>query len=121
MAKKRPEELVTAARRMRKEPTWAEKRLWEELRRKNVAGLKFRRQHPVIGFVADFCCVAAKVVVELDGEGHEGREARDSARDAQFAGQGWLTLRYPNQHVFQDVDSVVEDIYRHCLARLPSP
>jgi len=76
------------ARELRREMTPAEAALWKLLRGRLLAGLKFRRQHPVGPFYADFACVERRVVVEVDGETHLGREADDEARSAYLRTEG---------------------------------
>jgi len=78
--------LTTFARHMRKHPTRSEALLWAQLRRGKL-GVRFRRQHPMLGFIVDFYCASARLVVEVDGGVHDSYEARrrDAARDA------WLT------------------------------
>ncbi|HEX6901505.1 MAG TPA: endonuclease domain-containing protein [Thermoanaerobaculia bacterium] len=100
------------AREMRKNPTPAEEVLWERLRDRKLHGLKFRRQCPIGPFIADFCCQDRRVIVELDGEIHETAQgvARDQGRDAYLRGLNYVVLRFPNQQVLEDPDSVVDEI-----------
>lgn len=105
------------ARQMRKDPTPAEKRLWRLVRGRRLAGFRFRRQHPVGPFIADFYCAVAALAVELDGESHLGREAADQERDRHFADVGVRALRFPDGEVFDNPDGVVEVILRVCVER----
>jgi very-short-patch-repair endonuclease len=100
------------ARHLRRNATPAEIALWERLRARRLHGLKFHRQYPIGPFVADFCCKERRIVVELDGEVHEGEQsiASDKDRDRYLRGQGYLVLRIPNQQVFSDLDSVLKQI-----------
>src|SRR5512135_1457663 len=79
-------QLTFFARRMRKRPTRSEALLWAQLRRGKL-GVRFRRQHPMLGFIVDFYCASARLVVEVDGSVHDSFEARrhDTARDAWLA------------------------------------
>jgi len=102
-------DLHDVTRRLRRETTEAEALLWRLLRNRSLV-LKFRRQHPVPPYVADFACVALRLVVEVDGGQH--RPARDGARDAAMQAQGWLVLRYWNNEVLGNTEGVLADILR---------
>lgn len=69
-----------AARELRRTLTPAERRLWSALRRRQIDGLRFRRQHPIERFIVDFCCVEKRLVIEVDGEVHRFTEDYDRAR-----------------------------------------
>ena len=103
-------EIEEAARRLRRNMTPAEQKLWEALKGRQVAGLKFRCQHPVGPFVLDFYCPTRKLVVELDGGIHELQENRDQARTDQLADYGYRVIRFRNEEVFNDLDSVLQRI-----------
>ena len=72
------------ARRLRREPTQAERVLWQALRGRMLGGFKFRRQHIVAGFVVDLYCPTARLAIEVDGPVHESQQHYDEARDAVF-------------------------------------
>lgn len=99
---------VYAARKLRREMTLPEVLLWEQLRGQKL-GAKFRRQHPVSPYVADFCCMAARLIVEIDGEAHDRgtAPARDTARDARLAAQGFEVVRVTAKDVLENMDGVV--------------
>jgi very-short-patch-repair endonuclease len=82
------------ARQLRTNMTDAEQRLWRHLRRRQLVDGRFRRQHPVGPFIADFACVAKRLIVEIDGGQHN--QTVDSSRDAWFERHGWRVLRYWN-------------------------
>ncbi|MFM2151122.1 MAG: primosomal protein [Pseudomonadota bacterium] len=103
------------ARRLRRELTEVENRLWSALRSRQH-GFKFRRQHPIPPYVADFACIEARLVVELDGGQHGG--AADAARDAKLVAMGWLVLRYWNSDVADNLDGVLADIVARVGERL---
>ena len=84
-------ELEQAARAMRRQPTRAEDVLWGALQKKQVAGLKFRRQHPVGRFVLDFYCPSHKLVVEVDGGVHDAQQDRDAARTEALEAHGYAS------------------------------
>ena len=92
--------------------TNAEVILWSRLRRKSFAGLRFRRQHPIGPFVADFACVAAHAVIEVDGGTHGTDEEvdYDRRRDALLRAEGWHVLRIRNEDIYRRLDDVMEGI-----------
>ena len=100
---------VYTARKLRREMTLPEVLLWEQLRGQKL-GMKFRRQHPVGRYVADFCCMAAKLIVEIDGEAHDRgtAPARDAARDAFLADQGFEVVRMTARDVLENMDGVLQ-------------
>jgi very-short-patch-repair endonuclease len=90
-----------ARRYLRREQTSAEARLWAALRRGQLGGLHFRRQHNIGAFITDFCCLEARLVVEVDGAVHRqaAQIAHDRDRDVALAEAGYLTLRFTNDDV----------------------
>jgi very-short-patch-repair endonuclease len=102
------------ARRLRRELTPAEKILWGQLRNRRFAGFKFRRQQPIDRYVADFFCAAARLVVELDGESHVGKDVHDATRQAYLETQGLRVVRFWNTLVYDDLDTVLEVIWELC-------
>jgi very-short-patch-repair endonuclease len=92
---KRPVQLTKFARENRKEMTSSERLLWEKLKL-SPGGLRFRRQHPVGGFILDFACASAMLGIELDGDSHDGKVESDASRDAKLASMGWEIVRLPN-------------------------
>ena len=110
------------ARQLRSSSTDAELALWARLRARRLAGLKFRRQFPVAGFVADFVCLEAKLVVEVDGGQHAEREAEDRHRTAVLTEAGFHVVRFWNDDVLKSLGFVLEEILRTAAARtLPLP
>jgi very-short-patch-repair endonuclease len=101
--------------------TPTEKRLWYHLRGRRFAGYKFRRQTPIAGFIVDFYCAQARLIVELDGESHVGRETADEERKKTIEAQGFKVLRIWDTHIYEDMDAVLEMIWRECEARGGSP
>ncbi len=102
------------ARRLRREMTPAEVILWELLRNRRLTGFKFRRQQPVGPYVADFFCPAAKLIVELDGDSHVGKDLHDAERQAYLESQGLRVVRFWNTLVYDDLDTVLEVIWELC-------
>jgi primosomal protein N' (replication factor Y) len=101
------------ARTLRREQTNVERILWNALRSRQ-AEFKFRRQHPIPPYIADFACVEARLVIELDGGQH--RRAKDAVRDATLARMGWRVVRYWNLDVIEKLDGVLADIVAVCRA-----
>ena len=114
------QEIQSQARRLRREMTPAEEALWKHLRGRQLQGLKFRRQHPVGRFIADFYCPERRPVVELDGEIHRNQQEYDEVRTETFQDYGYRVLRFPNQMVLQHMEKVLEAIVA-AVAPLPSP
>jgi very-short-patch-repair endonuclease len=99
--------LKPRAREMRKNPTPAEDRLWQRLQRQQINGLRFRRQQVFEGFIVDFYCPEAHLVVEVDGDVHELQADYDEARTAVLEGLGLRVLRFRNDEVFENIDGVL--------------
>ncbi|MEI5680836.1 MULTISPECIES: endonuclease domain-containing protein [unclassified Mesorhizobium] len=97
------------ARSLRRELTEAEDRLWQELRGRRLDGIKFRRQGPVGRFVADFLCADAMLIVEIDGSQHADSEY-DRDRDAELKARGFRVLRFWNDDVLREMNSVCDTI-----------
>ena len=101
---------VSLARAFRGEPTLAEAELWRHLRLRQLNGYRFRRQHPIGPYFADFACLQPPLVVELDGSQHLEHPESDRRRDAYMAEHGFRTLRFTNDLVFTELDAVLEVI-----------
>lgn len=100
---------VPLARSFRKTPTDAERRLWSELRNRELIGFKFRRQHPVGDRIVDFYCADAKLAIELDGSGHfyDLKRGDDLDREIELYEKGVRVLRFSNEEVFENLDGVL--------------
>jgi very-short-patch-repair endonuclease len=94
--------------------TPAEELLWTQLRNRRLAGLKFRRQHPIGRFIVDFYCHAHRLVVEIDGPVHRLQKERDVARADYLLQRGYQVVRFTNEHVLQDVQGVLQSIQAAC-------
>ena len=115
--------LKQPSRDLRNNMTDAEQLLWQRLRRKQILGLQFYRQKPILNFIVDFYCPAANLVIECDGGQHytaDGLEA-DRARDQALAQLGLNVLRFDNRQILTEIDGVVEKIYCVVNLRLESP
>ena len=110
------------ARALRQSQTDAEALLWSKLRGRQLLGLKFRRQHPLDVYFADFACVEIELVKELDG-GHHGESAamdRDRERATVMAALGFGTLRFWDNQVLQESRAVMEKIWQVAQALTPT-
>ena len=111
------------ARRLRSDPTEAEKKLWWRLRALKRDGFHFRRQVPIDHLIVDFACYSARLVIEVDGGQHNFDEGarRDRARDANLRNRGFQVLRFWNNDVLSNTDGV-EGVIRETLVRgAPTP
>jgi very-short-patch-repair endonuclease len=104
--------IVQAAREQRRQPTPAEKKLWDALRGRRLAGLKFRRQHPYDQFVLDAFCVEHQLEVEVDGDVHTdpAQAARDAERTKFLEERGIRVLRVSNEEVENNLRDVLRRI-----------
>ena len=102
--------LVESAQRLRRELTPAEQALWNALRGRRVAGLRFRCQHAVGPFVLDFYCPAAQLVIEVDGAIHDQQVEQDAARTEHLEAYGYRVLRFRNDEVLTDLGAVLASI-----------
>jgi very-short-patch-repair endonuclease len=98
------------ARKLRKNLTDVENKLWSQLRGRQLSGVKFRRQHPVGPFIVDFCCVERGLVVELDGSQHAERNAADERRTRLIERSGYRVLRFWDNEVLSNLYGVSERI-----------
>ncbi|MDY6924188.1 MAG: DUF559 domain-containing protein [Pseudomonadota bacterium] len=112
--------VVAKARAMRKTMSRPEARLWVALRRLRSRGYHFRRQHPMLGFYPDFNCLDRRLIVEVDGSGHDWRVEQDRRRDAAFAREGFTTLRYDNAAIRDNLDGVLAGIVTQLEAAAPT-
>jgi very-short-patch-repair endonuclease len=108
-------------RRLRNAPTDAERALWQRLRARQLAGCKFRRQHPFGDYIVDFVCLQNKLVIELDGGQHADSVTADAARSAYLERAGFTVLRFWNHQVLREMDSVLECVWRELVGETPHP
>jgi len=104
---------------LRREMTDSERKLWGGLRGEQL-GVKFRRQHPLGNYIADFACLEPKLIVELDGSQHQVQQGYDARRDAFFRAQGFDVLRFASNDPFTNLDGVRQAIANR-LAELTPP
>ena len=103
--------------------TDAEQVLWKRIRRKQIQGAQFYRQKPLLGFVVDFYCAKAHLVIEIDGSQHLETEnqQKDAARDQALAARGLYVLRFDNCQILKETDSVLAVIDEVVGERLMNP
>ena len=111
------EQLRVFARSMRSDMTEPEARLWGALRNRRLMKLKFRRQVPLEGFIADFVCMEARLIVEVDGSQHAD-SVHDRRRDAILSAADFKVLRFWNDDVMRDLDAVCDHIVIVAVARM---
>ncbi len=110
--------LKPLARQHRHEPTPAENALWEAIRNRKIAGMKFRRQHAIDRFIVDFFCAEAQLVIEVDGSIHDYTHEEDAIRQEFLETQGLRVIRFSNAQVLEDIEGTLEAI-RIALADAP--
>jgi very-short-patch-repair endonuclease len=117
----------TNARALRAGMTDSERMLWSRLRMEQL-GVKFRRQHPLGNYIADFACLDPKLIVELDGSQHAQQGEYDAQRDAFFRAHGFAVLRFPTDQPFKNMDGVLTVIAEQlgvsrapCAPSAPTP
>jgi very-short-patch-repair endonuclease len=98
------------ARILRRNLTAAEKKLWPRLRAHRLAGVGFRRQHPIGPYIVDFCAPRKKIIIELDGEPHTSQKAYDTARSEYLGELGYTVVRFCNNAVMADIEAVLKKI-----------
>lgn len=111
------QEKKSFARKLRRDMTPQEATLWEWLRGRKVGGFKFRRQQVIDGFVTDFYCASAAVVVEVDGDIHLSQVEYDRHRELVFASREVLVVRFSNARVERELNQVLDEIAECCRRR----
>ena len=115
--------VTSRARNLRSASTDAERLLWSKLRDRRLDGFKFRRQHAVGPFFADFACVECRLVVELDGGQHyeEDAQRRDATRTAAPKAHGFDVRRFSNREVLAETDALLQVIHDRLIAKHSHP
>ncbi|MFO7658769.1 MAG: endonuclease domain-containing protein [Bacteroidales bacterium] len=100
------------AKALRKKETEAEKLLWSRFNNRQFKGLKFRRQHPLDIFIADFYCHEKRLVIEVDGKNHDSDNIReyDQSRTSELENSGIKVIRFLNEEIIEDLNMVMEKI-----------
>ena len=99
---------------LRKEKTPAEKLLWSRLK-KSQLGVRFKAQHPIDIFIADFYCHKHKLIVEVDGEIHESQKEYDENRTAELERFDLTIIRFTNEEIFNNIEKVIEEIKKNLM------
>ena len=117
------ERVGVRARELRQSSTDAENLIWRRLRNRQLSGFKFRRQHPVGPFFADFACLEANLIVEIDGGQHFDPEAaeKDRRRTAALGSAGFEVMRFDNRQVLLEADAVLSSILMRLQGDRPHP
>lgn len=102
---------LDTAKLLRKNMTSREKILWDKLSGKQICGLRFRRQHPIEFYIADFYCHKARLVVELDGEVHKQQSEYDDGRSAEIEKYRIQVIRFDNNQVEEDLEKVFRGVF----------
>lgn len=108
------------ARELRREMTLAERKLWQVLKARGLDGHRFRRQHPLGPYIADFACLEAGIVIEVDGGQHHDSE-QDGRRDRYMQGIGFRVLRFWNNDVLANLEGTCAVIGQALAERCPHP
>ena len=98
------------ARRLRRNMTEVEKRLWHRLRDGQIQGIAFRRQHPLGRYIVDFCALSQRLIVELDGGQHAATSAKDASRTKWLMAQGFRVIRFWNSDIVENLEGVLRQI-----------
>jgi very-short-patch-repair endonuclease len=98
------------ARELRTNSTDAERRFWQKLKRRQIAGVKFRRQQPIGPYIVDFVCLERRVVVEVDGGQHSEQLRQDERRNQWLEAQGYRILRFWNNDVLANTEVVAQTV-----------
>ncbi len=104
--------LFEFAKELRNNPTEAEMVLWNYLQNKGIRGLRFKFQHPIKYFIADFYCHKARLIIEIDGGYHQLSEQfeYDRSRDAELDILGLKVIRFTNEQIFSDIENTIQTI-----------
>src|SRR3546814_4200207 len=108
-------------KKLREDATDAERKLWYHLRRKQVGGLRSRRQYPLGPYIVDFVCLPARLVIEVDGGQHAEQVERDTMRTAWLESQGFRVIRFWNNEVLYSIEGVLHIIGEHLSPEQPPP
>ena len=110
--------IMEMAKALRKQMTLTESILWNRLNNKKTLKVRFRRQHPINKFIADFYCHAVRLVVEIDGESHNSRVENDEGRTAKMERFGIKVIRFRNDEVENNIEDVIQKIEEIVKCRL---
>ena len=105
-----PKYVVELARELRLKMTATEELLWDRLKKKQINGNRFRRQHPIYRYILDFYCAEKCLAIEIDGSVHDDTKEYDAYRDTLLESLGIKTLRFKDEEVTANIDGVIEKI-----------
>jgi very-short-patch-repair endonuclease len=114
-------ETFAAAKILRDNMTTCEKLLWQKLKQKQACGLRFRRQHPIVFFIADFYCHEARLVIEIDGDIHIQQREYDDGRSAEMEKYSIKVIRFTNSEIENNIEEVIKNIENEIKCRTKSP
>jgi len=97
---------------MRDNMTFAEEKLWNEIKSKKL-GVKFRRQHIIGNYIPDFVALSCKLIIEVDGEIHKYQQEADEQRTYELNQQGYTVIRFANDEIIKDIKQILEKINYH--------
>ncbi len=103
--------LKDRARKLRKESTLSEVLLWNQLKGKQIDGYQFMRQEPIDNYIVDFFCSKLKLIIEIDGVSHIGKEKSDLKREEQLKSMGFSILRFCDLDIKTNMEEVIDAIY----------
>ncbi|ASU15651.1 hypothetical protein CHY23_00883 [Actinobacillus pleuropneumoniae] len=105
--------LKPLSQKLRSDQTDAERKLWQRINRDQLLSFRFYRQKPLLNYIVDFYCPKAKLIIELDGSQHyePDYQEKDCLRDAELNSLGFTVMRFSNDEVYFEIESVVEQIY----------
>lgn len=111
------QKVFESARFLKKVLTPAEETLWQQLRGRKFKGHKFRRQHPLKSFIADFYCHTSRLIIEVDGGYHQTPEVKeyDQLRTKELEGLGLKVIRFSNEQVLNEMESVLIEISKNLI------
>ena len=104
--------LRNRARKLRRQQTDVETKLWMRLRDRQLNGAKFRRQHPIGPYIVDFCCPDRELIVEIDGGQHAEQASADQIRTNFLEAAGYRVVRFWNHEALEQMDAILEEIVR---------
>ncbi|MEO8384349.1 MAG: endonuclease domain-containing protein [Betaproteobacteria bacterium] len=113
--------IVARARKLRRNSTDVERKLWHRIRDKQIEEFRFRRQRPIGKYIVDFICLEAKLIVELDGGQHAEDVAYDQKRTAFLESLGYRVLRFWNNDVIENMDGVLQRLHENLLRTRANP
>ena len=109
------------SRDLRKNMTDVERMLWAKIRSHQLQGFRFRRQHPVGNYIADFVCIELKLIIELDGGQHSNQQEYDMERTQWLQTKGYKMVRFWNNDVIENLEGVLLTISTYLPPSQPSP